>query len=280
MTSKPLANDMSLLLDKIARRLGLIPLLPHLPHSKDFDLSKDAWADIIKTDTLVTFSRFFPYEYKMVVNDDTCYKQYGDKHSHAHPKDQNTVWYIIKDEVLEGTKLLGIRDIDWQDVGLANASLSASLGGGLYTPLIGMACPYATFESVAGLQMAADMASLYNSQIYIDFQYPNRFAIKGLGNTNYDLTSFVIILLLQHRDLSTISPTKMTFLEDLAQSDIANFLWKNLRYYDGLDTIYVNIDLKLSELQEEAQKRDQLMETLRESYVSSANDAASLIWSI
>ena len=279
MTNKPLANDMSLLLTKIERRLGLTPLLPHLPHNKDFDLSKDAWADVIKTDSMVTFSRYFPYEFKMVVNDDTCYKQYGDKHSHAHPKDQDTVWYIIKDEVLEGTKLLGIRDIDWQDVGLANASLSSSLGGGLYAPT-GMTCPFATFDSMLGLQMTADMASLYNNQLYIDFQYPNRFAIKGLGNTNYDLTSFVVILLLQHRDLSTISPTKMEAFESLCEYDIANFLWKNLRYYDGLDTIYVNIDLKLAELQDEAQKREQHIAYLKESYVSANNDAASLIWTV
>jgi hypothetical protein len=279
MTQKPLANDMSLLLDKIARRLGLLPLLPHLPHNKDFDLSKDAWADVIKNDTLVTFSRYFPYEFKMAVNEDTCYKQYGDKHSHAHPKDQDTMWYIIKDEVLEGTKLLGIKDIDWQTVGLANASLSTSLGGGLYVPVSAF-CPFGTFESVTGLQMAADMASLYNNQLYIDFQYPNRFAIKGLGNTNYDLTSFVVILLLQHRDLSTISPTKFEVFEGLCQCDIANFLWKNLRYYDGLDTIYVNIDLKLAELQEEAQKRDQVIDLIRESYVGGANDSASLIWTV
>jgi len=272
------ANDMTLLLNKIERRLGLTPLLPHLPKSKDFDLSKEAWARVIKEDTLVTFSRYFPYEFKMVVNDDTCYKQYGDKHSHAHPKDQNTVWYIIKDEVLENTKLLGIKDIDWFEYGMSNASLSSSLGGGMFLPSI--ACPFETFQNISALQMNADMASLYNDQLYIDFQYPNRFAVKGLGNTNYDLGSFVVILLIEHKDLSTISPTKMETLDSLAQADIANFLWKNLRYYDGLDTIYVNIDLKLSELQEEAQKRDQIIDFLKESYVSANNDSASLVWSV
>lgn len=278
MVQKPLANDMTLLLNKIERRLGLLPLTPHLPKNDGFDLSKEAWARLIKEDTLVTFSRYFPYEFKMVVNDDTVYKVYGTPHSHADPKDRNTVWYVIKDEVLEDNKLLGLKDIDWFEYGLANASLSSSLGGGMFLPSI--ACPFETFQNISALQMNADMASLYNDQLYIDFQYPNRFAVKGLGNTNYDLGSFVVILLLEHKDLNTISPTKMEVFESLCQADIANFLWKNLRYYDGLDTIYINIDLKLAELQDEASKRDQIIDKLEEAYVSPSNDSASLVWTV
>ena len=42
------ANDMTLLLKKIERRLGLIPITPHLP--KEFQ--REAWADTVKTDTV------------------------------------------------------------------------------------------------------------------------------------------------------------------------------------------------------------------------------------
>ena len=38
-----MANDMTLLLNKIERRLGLLPLIPHLPEFA----KKDKWADII-----------------------------------------------------------------------------------------------------------------------------------------------------------------------------------------------------------------------------------------
>ena len=57
-----LANDMSALLTKIERRLGLVPLEPHLPEN----MQKSAWADIIMQDTIVTFSRYFPNQFKMV----------------------------------------------------------------------------------------------------------------------------------------------------------------------------------------------------------------------
>ena len=260
-----LANDMTLLLNKIERRLGLIPLTPHLPEN----LSKEKWANVIKEDTLVTFSRYYPNRFKMVIDDKTVDKR--------KDPDRNIMWYYIKDEILCGNKLLGVRDIDWTDTSAANNSLTNGSIGTYYYPA-GMACPEATLSSIVSLQMYADFSSLYNRGIYIDFEYPNRFCLKGLGNTNYDLSSFVVILLLQHKDLSTISPTKMNIFENLCQADIANFLWKNLRYYDGLDTIYINIDLKLSELQDEASKRDQIIEQLDEANVSSSNDAAPLIW--
>ena len=149
-----LANDMSALLTKIERRLGLTPLLPNLP---DY-CNKDSWAKIIEDDTLVTFSRYYPNRFKMVINDETTYKK----------KDDNgVVWYYIKDEILHGTKLLGMLDIDWLDNTAENASLGAtSLGGGYYYP--SFACPAATFESIIALQTNADFASLYNRGLYIE----------------------------------------------------------------------------------------------------------------
>ena len=260
------ANDMTKLLDKIERRLGLLPIVPNLP---DY-LKKDKWADVIMEDTIVTFSRYLPLDFRMVISDETCEKKRDES---------GVVWYYIKDEILQGVKLLGIMDIDWQDHTTSNSSLGAtSIGGGYYYP--NFACPVETFNSVITLQSMADMASLYNRSIYIDFQYPNRFALKGLGNTNYDLDKFVVKLLVEHSSLITISPTKMETFESLAQADIAKFLYNNLRYYDNLETIYLNIDLKLSELNDEANKRDQVIDFLKESYVGWANDNQPMIFTV
>lgn len=263
-----LANDMTELLNKIERRLGLLPLTPHLPEYLD----KEHWAQVIKEDTLVTFSRYFPNRFKMIINDQTCDKQ--------KDPDRNVMWYYIKDEILCGNKLLGVRDIDWTDTSAANSSLTNGSIGTYYYPA-GMVCPEATLSSVVSLQMYADFASLYNRGILIDFEYPNRFCLKGLGNTNYDLSSFVVDLLVEHRDLSTISPTKMNIFENLAMSDVANFLYMNLRYYDNMETAYINLDLKLSELQDQANKRESIIDELQNSYVSMANDYNSnAIWSV
>lgn len=260
-----LTNDMTLLLNKISRRLGTIPLEPHLPEY----CNKESWAKIIMEDTIVTFSRYFPNKFKMVINDTTCYKKYDN---------QKVLWYYIKDEILNGAKLLGIQDIDWMDTSSNNASLGASSVGNYFYPAF--SCPIATYESVIGLQMAADFNSLYNRGIWIDFQYPNHFALRGIGNTNYNLNSFSVNLLVEHCSLSTISPTKMEVFEKLATADIANYLYQNLKYYDNLESVFLSIDLKLNEINDIANKRDQIIEELDNAHVSMSNDQVVAIWSV
>ena len=105
----PLSNDMTLLLNKIERRLGLLPLSPHLPEF----CQKDRWADIITQDTMVTFSRYYPNKFKFIVNSETC---------DMKKDEQGITWYYIKDEILQGNKLLGGYDIDWTDSTANNAS--------------------------------------------------------------------------------------------------------------------------------------------------------------
>jgi magnesium-transporting ATPase (P-type) len=137
-----------------------------------------------------------------------------------------------------------------------------------------------TFEAFLAQQMSADIASLYNNQIYIDFEYPNKLKIMRAGNVDVNLASFVVDLLVEHSNLQTISPTKMETFESLAQADVARFLYMNLRYYDNLDTIYINIDLKLSELEQEGNKRDQIIDDMKNAYTLAASDTTPLIWSV
>ena len=86
-----LANEMSALIDKIERRLGLLLLTPHLPK----ELNKDSWAKEIETNTLVTFSRYYPNRLPFHVNTETCDRAR-----------ENGKWvYYIKDEYLNGLKL-------------------------------------------------------------------------------------------------------------------------------------------------------------------------------
>ena len=120
-------NDMSALINKIERRLGLIMITPHLPEG----MGKEEWAKVIKDDTMLTFSRYFPRKIRFVVNDETCVKKMV----------ANRWEYTIKDEYLQGQKLLGAIDIDWQDTTSDNMSIAqtAGFGGGYgyYTPNYG-----------------------------------------------------------------------------------------------------------------------------------------------
>lgn len=264
-TNTHLANDMTLLLNKIERRAGLTLLLEHLPKH----LNKEAWAKVIEEDTLVTFSRYFPNKIDLQITSETC-----DKKRDA----SNVMWYYIKDEVTNGVPILGILDINWKDTSARNSGLSTGVGSGYYA--YDMPCIEGTLESIIGLQMNADFASLYNRQIWVDFQYPNRFALRGLGNISYDLNTFIITVLLQNVSLSTIPPSMGNVLENLAMCDVCNFLYMNLRYFDGLETAYINIDLKLQELQDIANRREQIIDELNNSYVSAANSNIPYIWSV
>ena len=87
------ANNMSNLLNKIEMRLGTKPL--NLPA----DISKDKWADVIKMDTLVTFSRFYPHAFKY---------QLG-------PDDKKDGCYYLDEDTIGGLKILGLRDLSWED---------------------------------------------------------------------------------------------------------------------------------------------------------------------
>ena len=259
-----LANDMTSLLKKIERRLGLLPLTPHLPA----DYGKEAWADVILSDTMETFSRYFPHKLRFVVSDETCNKR---------KENGKTVWYI-KDELLKGVKLLGVIDIDWQDTSADNISLGQTAGYGYYVPNYGGIED--TITAFASYQSAADTASLYNNNIYLDFTYPNKISISRAGNIDVNLNSFVVNLLIQHNTLTTISPTKMEIFEDLAIADVANFLHMNLRYFDNLETVFVNIDLKLNELESIAGKRESILDEIKNSYVSAANDNIPYIMTV
>lgn len=256
-----LANDYTKLLNKIENRLGLIPLTPHLPEQ----FNKEAWANVIKEDTLVTFSRYFPRKVPFTVSEETC----------VIKKERNKNWYYIKDEYLGNSKLLGIMDIDWTDTTVDNISVGQTAGYGYYIPNYGGM--QATFDAFLAQQMSADIASMYNNMIYIDFEYPNKFTISRAGGIDVNLKRFAINLLLQHDNLQTISPTKMEVFESLAQCDIARFLYMNLRYYDNIETVYLNIDLKLNELESEAGKRPDVIDKLENAYVSASNDAIPYI---
>lgn len=260
------SNDVTRLLNKIERHLEITLLEPHLPDK----FKKKDWWNVIEEESLVAFSRYYPNRLRMMINDETCNKK---------KDDADTLWYYIKDEVLQGCKLLGIMDIDWTDHTTANASLGTStMLGNYYYP--SMACPTETFNTILGLQMNADMASLYNRGIYIDFEYPNRFALKGLANTSYDLERFVVILLVEHASLSTISPTMMETFEDLCYADIAQYLLGCLKYMEGLNTAYVDLDLKIAKLEEIANTRDNVIEKLRDAYVSTSNKNIPYIWTV
>lgn len=248
-------NNMTKLLNKAERRLGLSVI--KLPDK----LKKDKWADIVKEDTIPTFSRYFPFKYRVIL-DDRC-KRNG--------------YYFVDRDIPEGLEIIGIKDIAW------GAYSDRDLGGDSYN--------YGTYnfltenygaEEIGLLQLRADFISLFNMGIYIEEYLPNKIKLVSTNGAPVSLTdSFPVDVFTNQPDnLMGISPTMMETFEKLAFSDIALFLYQNLKYYDQMDTTFGNLDLKLDTLQDWANRREDIVNQLDEAHVSAANDGQPLIMSV
>lgn len=249
-------NKMSRLLDKIERRLGT--KLLNLPEG----ISKDSWAnEVISNETLDTFSRFFPNEMTVVLD---------------RSMRIGKGWYIIDSLVDDSVDILGVRDIDWPKLSQDALTQHEAQGYGIYSVL---PTDY-SYDDIMAIQMRADLTSIFINQIFVHYVPPNKIQLTSVYDTDVTkaFSSFPITLLIKHApNLMTIPPTMMETFENLAQADVAKFLYENLKYFDGLETVYANMDIKLSDLENEANKRDEIVEKLDEAHVSAANPNQPLI---
>lgn len=241
-------NAMGDLVDTLERRLGTRPL--NLPKN----LQKDKWPTVIDKDTLVTFSRYFPYS--ITVNIDTTKSKNG--------------YYFIDSNVSEKYKIIGVKDIDWKFFAQDSIRLQQFCGYGMYDFL---ANDYG-LEDVMMLQMRADAMSIFNNGIYVVFKEPNMVRLESVNGADFTrgMVGFPLVIFVEHLpDLSTIAPTKMEVFTELAMADVATFLYNELKYYDNLETIFTNVNIRLDDLRDKASKRDEIVENLKNSYVSAAN---------
>jgi hypothetical protein len=174
--------------------------------------------------------------------------------------------------------VLGVRDLDWESMGCEAITYQDMVGAGM-VDLFAQSTGF-SYEDIASIQMHADFNSLFNNKIYVEFKAPNRFAIRGRMDTDLGkgFRKFTVLLLIKHADsLTTIPPTKMEIFERLATADVANYLYNNLKYYDGLQTVYANIELKLDDIKQKADERDNIIQEIKDSYVSASNDYSPMI---
>lgn len=252
-------NKMTNLINKIERRLGTNVI--NLPK----ELAKEQWAYIIKEDTIPTFSRYLPNAIKVLID-----TKKTDKDGYS--------W--VDTNLPDSIKILGIRDIDWHAFGTINGGARTPAGFGIYD----MFSSQYGLDEIALLQMNADISSFYNTTIYPEFKYPNKvrfLTAAGTAAINFQYNSVPITLLIEHSpDLSTIAPTKMEIFENLATADVASFLYENLKYFDNLETVFANIDIKIDSLKDRADKREDYINELKDGYVSAANANQPLMYTV
>jgi hypothetical protein len=133
-------------------------------------------------------------------------------------------------------------------------------------------------DTLSNVVIGSNYSSLFSNGIYIDFREPNRLRFIAAGNDDVTIGRVTINLYVKHlNDLTSLSPTKMETFEQLVQADIAGFLANNLKYWDGWETVLASLDLKLSTLENEYSKRDNIIDKLESNFVSAGNEAIPLI---
>ena len=245
----PMANEMTRLLNKIEHRLGTNQL--NLPES----MGKDVWArEVICNETLDTFSRYLPNKIPYVLGPEN---------------NVGNGTYLIDETVCESVTIIGAGDIDWHAWSHHYPGL---LYGGVNS--YDMMTSGVDFETFADVQMMADHVSAFSNGIYVDYLPPNRIKLNIVIASSF-LTNYQRIpikLFVKHADnLKTIYPTQMETFERLATADVATFLFEQLKMYDQLETVFANVDLKLSSLEEKARDRQTVVELMEQNYVSAAN---------
>ena len=251
-------NRMTDLINKIERRLGTAPL--NLPEN----LTKDKWAQVIIEDSITTFSRYFPNQMRINID----------------PSIRTKDGYCYIDTNLpENIEVLGVRDLDWEEFSNDSFVQQQSSGFGVYDML---ANGYG-IEDTMLMQMRADTLSMYNNGFYVDFKPPNMIKIVSVTGADVvkSMRTYPVLLYIKHaNNLMTISPTKMETFEKLALADVATFLYEYLKHYDGLETVFANVNLQLDTISSKAQERNDVIEEMKNAYVGSANDYAPLIMTI
>lgn len=252
-------NNMNRLLNKIERRIGTRML--NLPEN----LQKDKWADIILEDSLMEFSRFIPN--KIIYNLDT--------------KNKNRQGYYVIDENLlpPDVEILGVKDLSFETLsGILSNSANLSAFGYLdhYNVTYGI-------DDLLMTQMAADHSSMYNRGIFVEFVDPNMIRIVNSANQDILMSTNAIpieLLITHATNLSTIPPTMMSIFEDLSTCDVSIFLYNELKYFDGLETVFGNVNIRLDDIKEKADKREEVINILKEGYVSMANKNQPAIYTV
>lgn len=254
-----ISNNMTRLINRIEIRLGTKKL--NLPK----ECSKDKWVDIVKEMTIPIYSSYFPHKikYKVVPSRD-------------YNKKLNC--YMIDEDIIPGDiKILGI--VDYVFKSTSNAANNAYTAYGQYDFFTNAY----NIEDIGLAQCAADLVSLVNNGIFVEYQDPHM--IKVTNSIDTDLVKhtpeFEVELFIEHSDsLATIEPTKIVAFENLAMADIATFLYGELKYFDNLETVFGNIDIKLSDIQNIAEKRDEYIGALQDAYVGPSNKNMPLMYMV
>jgi len=222
--------NLTSMLKSIKRRLGVTM----------FKLDDKDLIDILKEETLYTFSTYFPH-YITVKHDLSTMKVQGKPN-----------YYYINKAAVGNFQILSIEDMKVSDV------MSAYLP---YTTT------YSAIDIFTDIQMAATYEDMISTPITFYYVPPDQFMIDAGPSM---LTNLNVQFTVVHPDnLSTVNPSFKEQLLKLATLDIQIYLYNTLRHMDKIDTSFGQVDLKIDRWEDAEDKRSALLEEWDANYLAS-----------
>lgn len=165
-------------------------------------------------------------------------------------KYNGAIVYRIPKFAYEGSMILAVTDLQQGDRSGAAASL--------YMPSVVMGTMDNLLASVSDIKMAASMGSMMTHAPTYRFMPPDKLTIYD-GWTGANFT--VEMALLHDPNLSTVPPTAMTHLRQLAILDIEAYLYNKLKRKENLDVGIGTINLNIQSWENAQQEMRDLLKS-------------------
>lgn len=202
----------------------------------ELELSHEEILNNIKSDSLITYSKFFPYQYKITLSDEDLV-----------PGTSNAYYLNCPLEIININRLIH-NDYIFSDT---NPLTRTDVFGDPFTK-----------------QLANDMYSMGKNPITFDFDYPNVITIyPALIKVQGTL---VICNTVHPSHFGTIPANMREQFLQLCLYDTKIVLYSLRSRFSALNTPYGSIELNIDDLREASDKKDNLLEIWRRLFAKSA----------
>jgi hypothetical protein len=207
------------------------------------ELDQDEIMDTVISETLPTFSNYFPYHHRHIVvpERDQVVDRYG-------------VYYLKTD-----FDVLGISKISIDGGNVMGAIPRAQINTNPFD-----------------MKISSDMLSAIENPLTFNYEAPDKLEIfpKGLI-TNVILVEMKVV---HPSHLRTIPLNMREQFLKLALYDVQDSLHKIRRHFENMNTTFMNIELFLQDLEEASTKREDLLETWRSNFLKSHHNKKLYIY--
>lgn len=214
----------------------------------DLEISPDEIIDVIQTETLPEFSKYFPYVQQVLINDADKVEGYDNRWRLRTPGDE---------EILNINRVIGLDRIN---------NIATGGGDGIVTgnPRMG-----ATMGNPLDNQVMADIYSLQRNPTLFHFYPPN---ILEITPSYTSASAFQAVVNTVHRkNFSTIPVNLRKQFLQLALIDAADTILPLRTRFQTIQTTFGSVELMIDQLQEISQSREEVTEKFRQSVTRMAN---------